>query len=169
MSRVRIEPACLAHASFIAANMRDADRAEIMCQVPDGTKTYEVAGMLLNSGDAFVAYYDDEPVLFFGAHPLNVCTLDAWAMGTDKTRRCIVEVSRYMFATYRPLAIEQGYRTMECRSHVEHAEAHRWLASTGAVVNGQPFVYGKNGEEFVLFRWDHASLETAAKRYKVAP
>lgn len=147
--------------------MRGADRDEVMCQVPDGTKTYEIASMMLHAGDAFIAYYDDMPVLFFGAHPMNVCTLEAWAMGTEKTRRVIVEASRYMLTEFRPLAIAQGYRTMECRSQVGHVEAHRWLESTGAVVNGTPFVYGKNGEEFVLYRWDRASLEEAAKRYKV--
>lgn len=167
LSRVTIKPACLAHASFVTANMREADRREILCQLPDGTKTYEIAAMMLHSGDAYVAYLDDQPVVFFGAQPLNVCTLMAWAMGTDKTSRCLHAVTRYVITEYAPQAVELGYLTMECRSHVDHVEAHRWLESTGAVVNGTPFVYGKNLEKFVLYRWDTAAIATAAKRYKV--
>lgn len=167
MARVTVLPARLSHASFITANLREADQREIFCQLPDGFKTYEIAAMMLGAGDAFIAYLDDLPVCFFGAHPLNICTLDAWAMGTDKTRRVIHAVTRHMITEYAPLAIKAGFRTMECRSHVEHHEAHRWLTSTGAVANGAPFVYGKDGEKFQLFRWDRDALQVAAKRYKV--
>lgn len=167
MARIEVKPARLAHASFITANMREADQREIFCQLPDGFKTYEIAAMMLQ-GDSFIAYLDDRPVCFFGAHPLNVCTLEAWAMGTKDTRRVIHAVTRHVITEYAPAAIEQGFLSMECRSHVDHHEAHRWLLSTGAVANGDPFVYGKNGEKFQLFRWDRSALEVAAKRYKVA-
>lgn len=167
MSRVTVRPACLAHASYVTANMRDEDKREIYCQLPDGMKSYEVAHLMLMSGDAFVAYLDDLPVLFFGAHPLNVCTLEAWAVGTKHTRRVLHAATRHLITDFGPQAIAAGFRTMECRSHVEHKEAHRWLESTGAVVNGAPFVYGKEGENFVLYRWDRAALDVAARRYKV--
>lgn len=166
--RVTVKPACLAHASFVTANMREVDKREIYCQLPDGTKSHEVAHMMLMSGDAFVAYLDDLPVLFFGAHAMNVCTLEAWAMGTKHTRRVLHAATRHLITDYGPRAIEAGFLSMECRSHVEHHEAHRWLESTGAVVNGAPFVYGKGGEKFVLYRWDRAALNVAARRYKVS-
>lgn len=169
MNRVEIRPACLAHASFITANMREADRREILCQVGDDVKTHEIAGMMLHSGDAFIAYHDGMPAIFFGAHALNICTLEAWAIGTARTWRCLHAVSRYVITEYAPLALAQGFHTMECRSHVDHVQAHRWLESTGAVVNGTPFVYGKNEEKFVIYRWDKASLTAAAERYKVQP
>lgn len=165
---ITVQPARFAHASYITANMREADKREIFCQVPDGTKTYEIAGMMLSAGDAFIAYMDDLPVLFFGAHPINVCTLGAWAMGTKHTRRVLHHATRHLIADYGPAAVAAGYTSMECRTHVEHHEAHRWLESTGAVANGAPFVYGKNEEKFILYRWDRAALDVAAKRYKVA-
>lgn len=169
MSRVEIKPACLAHASFITANMREADKREIYCQLPDTIKSYEIASMLLHAGDAYVAYLDGEPAVFFGAHPLNVCTLEAWAMGTSKTRRCLADVTRYVIQHYAPLALDRGFTSMECRSHVDHVEAHWWLETTGAVVNGAPFVYGKNNEKFLLYRWTPDAIEQAAARYKVTP
>jgi hypothetical protein len=166
MHKIEIRPACMAHASFITANLREADQREIFCQLPDGFKTYEVAAAMLQ-GDAWIAYLDDSPVLFFGAHPLNVCTLEAWAMGTSKTRRVLHAATRHMIEHFGPDAIDAGFRTMECRSHVDHHEAHRWLESTGAVAGGEPFVYGKNGELFILYRWTRDALTTAAQRYKV--
>lgn len=169
MPTIDIRPACLAHASFITANMRDEDKAEIYCQLPAGTKSYEIAAMMLSHGDAFIAYLDDNPVMFFGTHPLNVCTLEAWAMGTKQTRKVLHAATRYVIEHFMPLAVGQGFTGMECRSHVGHAEAHRWIRSTGAVASGEPFVYGKGGEKFVLFRWNVDSLAAAAKRYKVTP
>lgn len=167
VSRVIVRPACLAHASFVLANMRDADRDEVMCQVPDGTKTHEIAYMMLMSGDAFVAYLNDIPVLFFGAHALNVCTLEAWALGTKDTRRVLHAATRYLFAEFIPKVVEAGYLSVECRSHADHHAAHRWLRSTGAVANGEPFVYGKTGEKFVIYRWDRDAIPVAVQRYRV--
>lgn len=138
-----------------------------MCQVPDGTKRHELAYGLLMSGDAFIAYEDDVPVLFFGFNEMNVACLNAWAMGTKRTSRVIPEVTRYLIRDYLPLRVEEGFRSMEARSHVNHKQAHRWLESTGAVVSGEPFVYGKNGEKFITYRWHADAIELAAVRYKV--
>lgn len=166
--KIEIRDACLAHASFVTANMREGDRREVYCQMPDTVKTYEVAYMFLEGpGNAFVAYMDDLPVAFFGAQPLNVCTLGAWAVGTKHMRKVIHAVTRHMIGFYGPAAIAAGYTSMECRTWEEHHEAHRWLESTGAVAASVPFVYGKAGEKFILYRWERDALEKAARRYKV--
>lgn len=164
---VSIEPACMAHASFVTANLRKSDREEIYCQLPDGFRTWDIAAMMIQC-DSYVAYLDDEPVLFFGAQPLNAVALQVWAMGTKRTARVLVEATRFILNDYMPKAIEAGFLMAECRTHVEHRQAHRWLESTGAVVNGTPFVYGKNSEKFVIYRWGLDYLDRAANRYKVS-
>lgn len=166
MKLVEIKPACLAHASFVTANLRQADKDEIFCQMPDGFKTYEIAGALIKA-DCYVAYYRGRPTCFFGNHPINVCTLDLWAMGTKDMWKVTPEVTRFAFRNFVTQAIKQGFIGAECRSLVGHTEAHAWLLATGAKKFGEPFAYGKNGELFQMFRWDASSIKGAAERYGV--
>lgn len=167
MQRTTVKTACMAHASFITANMRNSDKAEIHCQLPDGFRSWDIAKMMIACEDSFVAYWDDEPVLFFGAQPLNVAALQIWAMGTKRTPRVLVEATRFILLDLMPRAIDGGFRMAECRTFIEHKSAHRWLESTGAVVNGPAFVYGKNDEKFLTYRWGVDYLDHAADRYKV--
>lgn len=164
-----VRPACFRDASYIVANMRPEDETEILCQLPDGLKRHEIAYMLLMGGDAFVAFDGDLPVLFFGTHPINVCTLSAWAIGTRRTWRVLVEATRWLIADYLPGKMDEGYTSMEARSHVDHRQAHGWMESTGAVVHGPSFVYGRNGEKFLLYRWTADAMAGAAERYGVKP
>ena len=149
-----VRPACFRDASYIVANMRKQDEDEILCQLPEGMKRHEIAyALLMGGGDAFVA--------------INICTLSAWAIGTPRTWRVLVEATRFLIADYLPGKIAEGYSSMEARTHVEHRQSHGWLESTGAVVHGPPFVYGRNGEKFLLYRWTVDAMTDAAKRYKV--
>lgn len=163
MVRVRVQPAMLRDASYVMANLRPADEAEVMCQVPDGTKKHEIAWALLIAGDAFVASIDDQPVAVFGTSGLNVACCSAWALGTRRTKRVVPAMTRFLREVHGPDLIGRGFRTMEARSHVEHLEAHRWMAATGAVRVDPPFEYGKNGELFVIYRWTPAALTLNAR------
>lgn len=167
MSRVRIAPSCLRDASYVVANMRPVDEEEILCQLPEGTKRHEFAYALIMAGESFVAYRDDLPVMLIGTTPMNVACSSIWAMGTKHTNRVLHAVTRFMLTEHLPSLIERGVITMEARSHVNHAPAHRWMRSTGAVVNGEPFVYGRDGEKFLTFQWHKQSLEEVRKRYRV--
>lgn len=167
VGRVTIEPACLRDASYVVANMRPADAEEVWCQVPEGTTGYELAHMLLFSGDAFIAKLDGVPAAFLGTQPLNVACMVAWAVGTKRMPRVLPALTRFAIQEHIPKRIAQGFVTMEARSLVGHEDAHRWLRSTGAVVQGEPFVYGRNREKFLLFRWSADALDAAARRYKV--
>jgi len=47
-----IKPATIRDYTWMAANMRASDRAEIMCQVPTGTTSMDVAIWSLNAREA---------------------------------------------------------------------------------------------------------------------
>lgn len=150
---VTIKPAVLRDASFITANLREIDRLEAFCQLPDDAGTIQLAAWLLYSGDAFVAYLDDEPVFMFGTSPMSSTCYNVWGLGTDRTTRVIPAVTRYLMTTHIEKRIAQGARTMEARSLASHTEAHGWMRGVGATQLGEPFEYGKGGEHFVLFRF----------------
>lgn len=163
--RVTIEPACLRDASYVMANMRPTDAAEVLCQVPAEVKRHELACWLVTGSDAFVAYVDGRPSMVFGTSPVNVVCLSVWAVGTKRARRCIPAVTRFMIAEHLPKRVAEGYKSMEARSLVAHAEAHQWMQATGAVAHGPDFAYGKDDEMFRLFRWTSEALAPAARRF----
>lgn len=167
MSRVVITPACLRDATFVVANLRPRDREEIWCQLPEDTHELDVAYFLLMGGDCWIASIDGRPIMFFGVTSMNIACMSVWAVGTRRTSRVVRDVTRFLIGEAVPAKIAAGFHTMEARSHVDHAQAHRWMQSTGAVVVGEPFVYGRQREKFLLFRWTADAIGEAAKRYKV--
>lgn len=151
---VTIKPAVLRDASFITANLSAIDHHEAFCQLPLGTPSIVLAHWLIYSGDAFIAYIDDEPVTLYGTSPINATCFSVWAVGTDRMKRTIPAVTRHLMTEHIEKRITQdGARTMEARSLVEHHAAHAWMKSVGAEQLGEPFEYGRDGELFVLFRF----------------
>lgn len=150
---VTIRPAVLRDASWITANLRPLDHHEAFCQLPPDTPTATLAYWLVMSGDAFIAYENDEPVTLFGTTPMTAACFSVWAIGTARMRRTIPAVTRYLMTEHIEKRIADGARTMEARSLANHTEAHAWMRSTGAEQLGEPFEYGRDGEMFVLFRW----------------
>lgn len=159
---VTIEPATMASASFICANLRPLDHAEAFCQLPEGTRTHELAHAMLMSGDNYVVKLRDEPIIFFGASPMNAVCSSVWAIGTKRFDRGVPALMRFFDSTLGPKLRALGVTSLEARAMVEHEQAHRWIHLTGGVAHGPAFEYGRNGEKFVLFRWTETSISAAA-------
>lgn len=153
MSGVEIKPACMRDASYIMAHLRPMDQLEVRCQIPDSVTMGQMTWFMLQSGDAFVAYLRNQPVMFFGTSTLNVAAKSIWAVGTERTPRVIPRVTRFVIHEHCPELVKQGFLILEARSLVQHAEAHRWMLSSGAKKSGEPFYYGAGRELFQLFRW----------------
>lgn len=149
---IEIKPATLRDASYVMANMRAQDQAEVMCQVPAATKTHELAYHLLMGSEAFAASYNGQPAVFFGTSPINVACLSIWAVGTKRMQRAVPAVTKFLRG-HVDTKVAQGYRTIEARSLETHYSAHRWIEGAGGVRSGEPFVFGRDGEKFLLFRW----------------
>jgi len=153
MTRVEIRPSQLSDISYVAANMRPADEVEIMCQLPETTKRHELAYYLLQSMEAHTAWLDGNPAASFGVSYMTPVCMSVWAIGTRRMRRTVPAITRFMTDLVGGKYIDLGFKTMEARSHVNHLEAHRWMVSTGAVQVDLPYIYGRNGEKFITFRW----------------
>jgi len=160
LSQVVIKPACLRDASFVMANLRPIDQLEAFCQLPDGVTSAQLAHYTVASSKAFVAYLDSQPVMVFGSSTINVCTVSLWALGTRKSWRVIPAVTRFMRDFHIPALIDSGVTLGEARSLLTHTQAHKWMRDFGAEVSGEPFVYGKGGELFQLFRWTVAGYRS---------
>lgn len=148
-----IRPANLRDMTFILANIREIDRAELFCQVEPGISNAHLAYTLLLGSSAWIAYIDGQPVAAFGIGMINMVAASAWAFGTKRMSRLIPLITDFLAIEVIPDLIDAGVRIMEARSMVGHHEAHRWLLWTGATIQGEPFPFGRDGEQFLLFRW----------------
>jgi hypothetical protein len=166
MGKIVIEPATLRDATYITAHLRPLDLVECMCQMPAGTTTVELGTGMLMHGDAWVAKLDGQPTVFFGMTPSTAPMVHIWAVGTKDTRRCIPRVSDHFFQVLAPYWLGRGYVLGEARSIVEHKQAHRWMKSLGAEQVGGAFPMGRDGEQFLLFRWTADAMRERMKRLR---
>ncbi len=150
-----IIPGSLRDYSFIAANMRAEDWAEISAQVPPDTTPLDVALWCLSGRETYTAISNHQPAAAFGVHNMtpagNVLSLWLWAIKV--TPRVAFEVSKYIRENCADRWVnDEGVTRLECRSIDAHYSAHRWLRSLGASEQALP-EWGRSGEAFTLFSW----------------
>lgn len=157
---IEIEPATLNTASYVTANLRPADRAEIWCQLPDAVTTAQLAHWSLVNGEGYIARYRGQPVAFFGTSPMTVACFSVWAMGTRYLPRAARAIGNFVLDDIVPRRIAEGYRSAEARAMASHDQARKWIAGLGGEALGEPFPYGKADEPFVLYRWTVAGYRS---------
>ncbi|WP_136659157.1 hypothetical protein [Nitratireductor sp. XY-223] len=150
---VDIRPASLRDVSFIAANMRECDRAEIFCQVAPGTKSADIAAFCIGRGQSWTAFRNGLPSGAFGFSEISDGVLNGWAFGRPGFGRCIPAVTRFVFRELVPGWQRDGVRRIEVRTIESHESAHRWLAAAGAVRCCSLEDWGRGGERFYLYAW----------------
>lgn len=162
---VSMQPATLRDASYVAANMREVDRAEIFCQLAPDARSETLAYMSLNGGgQQWCAWLEGEPIACWGWSQLTYAGGILWAWGTNDFVKAVPAITNAAINELVPMFDEAGMQYLEARSMVGHDEAHRWLKLLGGVPSCTLPTYGRNGEDFVLFtwsraRWDDGSLK----------
>jgi hypothetical protein len=148
---VRIIGGNLRDLSYIAANLRPEDHAEVDCQLDEWTP----ASLALTAmqGFAYVAELDGNPEAAFGAGELRSGLWIAWSWGTKRMRRCVPRITEFFYSVLGPDVASRGAWRVEARALAGNDLAIRWLNRLGAtercLLNG----YGRNGEDFILFDW----------------
>ena len=152
---ITIEPATVRDVSWIAANLNDLDRAEVMCQVPRGEWGADVGAAIFSivpEGWKWCAYHGGQPVAAFGFSPINVACWSVWAFGTDRMPRAVPAMTRHFLAQQDRLEA-QGVRRLEARSLDHHKRAFAWITRTGAKRVAAIPQFGRDGETFILWEW----------------
>lgn len=130
--KLEIEPLTLRSATWLAANMRPQDEAELMCQLPPGTSRSDAgAACFFTSGDGWKwqAIIDGSPVACFGVSQLTYTTWVGWGFGRPQMRRAMPEVTRFLKAQL-PRLIEAGCRRIEPgRSRATRGRTCGWRRS----------------------------------------
>ncbi|TPM53264.1 hypothetical protein FJ959_22305 [Mesorhizobium sp. B2-2-4] len=148
---VRIIGGNLRDLSYIAANLRPEDRAEVDCQL-DGWTPATLAIQALH-GFAYVAELDGNPEAAFGAGEVRSGLWIAWSWGTKRMRRCVPRITQFFYDVLGPDVASRGAHRVEARALADNDLAIRWLNRLGAHERCLLPAYGKNGEDFILFDW----------------
>ena len=153
---IGIEPGNLRDITYVAANMRERDREEVLataaldCASPAGWLSWAVSG----PDWCWTAQIDGQPVGAFGigqGTPLQPHIRTAWAFGTDRFKRVVPVISRFCRENWPEMLISVGVTRVEIRSLASHDIAARWLKSMGARQEALMTGYGVNSEDFVLW------------------
>lgn len=149
MVKVDIVPASKEHIPFIAQNMRQADRDEVMAasgRSPKEALLYSLA----HSDMAWTGLTDDEPAVMFGAGTINMLyRIGApWLLGTDqvKTHYRIFLRSSVLWKSHLLSQYNELHNMVDDRNEV----SKRWLVWLGFEL-GKPFDIG-GGIKFREFR-----------------
>lgn len=160
---IRIVPATLRDLSYIAANLRLEDRAEIDCQLDHWSPA--LLSLTALQGFAYVAELDGNPEAGFGAAEQRSGLWIAWSWGTRRMKRCVPGITRFFHDVLGPQVAARGAWRVEARALADNDLALRWLDKLGATQRCRLPAYGRNGEDFFLYDWtresrNHVSLST---------
>ena len=153
--RARIVPANLRDLSYVAANLRAEDRAEIDCQHPGWTPV-GLAGAHLQ-GFAWCVEWNGNPEAAFGAAEQRQGLWIAWSWGTRRMWRCVPAILDHHREVTGPLVLGAGAHRVEARMLAGNVLAERFLERLGAVRRCELPGWGVNGEPFVLWDWTRES------------
>lgn len=153
--KTRVIGGTLRDLSYIAANLRPDDRAEIDCQADIWTPAQLALAAL--QGHAYVVTLDGNPEAAFGATEQRMGLWIAWSWGGKRMHRCVPSITRFFYEVLGPDVSAQGAHRVEARAMAGNDLAIRWLTRLGAQQRCELPGYGKNGEPFLLFDWTRES------------
>jgi hypothetical protein len=148
---VHIIPGNIRDVSYVTANIRDVDRVELECQMPqwDASIAARMA-MAASFPRAWTAWYKGEPRVAFGFSIVNVAVLQAWMWGDRYTTRCLPAIAAMKAFILADLK-QQGWRRIEVRVMSDHRQAVTWIKMLGGKTPLPLMEHGRNGEAFTLY------------------
>lgn len=147
-----LEPWAVAH---VVRNIREADRAEVFALWPGDEDSF-IAEVCANYGPfRFVAWHESVPVAIFGANLIRSGVYTAYLFATDDFPLIGLPVTRFIKRELIPVIERAGAHRCDAWSSATHFWAHRWLKALGAFPEATLRRLGRDGEDFVIFRWDN--------------
>ena len=149
----RIEFGTVTALEYIAAHLREEDRREVSAlSAADDPERFLPLKIMMFAKEVYVASRE-YPIAAWGYVELWPHVGSCFAFGTDEwglvLRHVTNHVRRYMF----PRVIAAGYHRMECRALACREDVGRWVSLLGGEPEAVLRKAGKNGEDFIIYRW----------------
>ena len=145
---------------YTASIAREIDKIEIIASGPRnmtecGYLTWE--GIVQYGGVGWTVWVDGNPEFSFGFTPqsfLQPHLLSAWAWGSEKAIYCFPEINRWGKAELVEVHLDgMGCTRIEARAIWNNTASHKWLEWMGFRKDCDLPWWGKDGEQFVQYRW----------------
>jgi RimJ/RimL family protein N-acetyltransferase len=144
---------------YVCRNLRDADRAEAHAVRFDDSDDSLAMEISTSWGTFGWAAGLEQPIAVIGASQIWPGFWSAWMLATDEFPRIGLPLTKFVKRRMIPMLFKElGLRRGEARSSEQNVEAHRWLETLGAVRESTLVRYGKNGEDFHIYRWDNPDV-----------
>lgn len=146
--------------SWVAAYMRDIDKREIYA-IQSHERSEYLAYQCIHHAPRwkFNAFIDNVPVAAYGIIEPRQGMGELFAFGTKRiygAMRAMTDHIRNDIA--KEVFADEQIQRLECRSSVEHKQAHGWIRSIGMFDSTPLDCYGKNGEDYILFEVTRKSI-----------
>lgn len=152
---MRLVKANLPDVLAICWNLRAADRREAFAtRFNDDPDSLAMEIFSTWGGLMWIAHHDGKAVALFGATEQWPGVYSCWLLATDDWPAVALGVTKFVKRRIMPHLADSGALRCEARSIDGHDKAHRWLTSIGCVQEARLRRYGRNGEDFLVFRWD---------------
>jgi hypothetical protein len=150
---VNLAPLTYPDALWVAERMREWDAREVYA----GRWTDDPADVARDVASCRMGWSvsaDGAPAAVLGARPIHPGVWSVWMFATPAWPRVSLSVTRFVKRVMIPALRATGAHRAQCASIEGHEEAHRWLEFLGAVRESTLHRFGRNGEDFHLYRWD---------------
>jgi hypothetical protein len=152
---MRLVKLSLPHVLAVVWNLRASDRQEAFADRWDDDPDSLAVEIARGWGKlGWVAMHEGRPVAVFGATEKWPGVWSCWLLATDEWPKVALGVTKFVKRRIMPYLVETGAIRCEARSIDGHTKSHRWLAAIGCVQEARLRRYGRNGEDFLVFRWD---------------
>jgi hypothetical protein len=143
----------------VTSHLRESDRRECFA-----TRFHDDPSELAREIDGYarmsigwLVCVNQEPVATLGAILVWPGHWNVWAFGTDRWDQAVLSMTKHIKRVLIPMLLKVGAHTVCAYVHAAHTGACAWLEFLGAKGTLLP-QWGKNQEDFVLYRWSRESV-----------
>jgi RimJ/RimL family protein N-acetyltransferase len=151
LSRHTVERGDIEH---IAHHLRDRDKREIFALRWDDDVDRFIGDIELNAHALWNAWrWDGEPIALNGVVIVRPGVVIAGAFGTDKWHYAVRGIINHAWEFTIPALQASGYHRGEAYVMAVNTDSRLFIEALGAEKEAYLHQYGRNCEDFVLYRW----------------
>lgn len=151
---MKLTDPCAYAVRHVVENMRAADREEIFGLMPSDDEAAFIDEVMGYQPFRFCVWRD-QPVAIFGATQTLPGVYTAFMFATDEFSSVGGQVTKFIKRDLIPAIENLGAHRCQAISAASHWWAHRWLRALGAVEECTLRRYGRNRQDYKVFRWDN--------------
>jgi len=138
---------------YVLDRARKADREELLA-LQFGDNWAELIGNVIQTPGLRFCFGNGFPVVCLGGSEVHPGVWQAWSFATDEFGSIALPVTRFAKDVMLPAFVRLGMHRGQAIAGADNVGAKKWLKLLGAEEEATLKRYGRDGQDFVMFRWD---------------